>query len=139
MINVNLIYPIGSIYLSVNNKNPGEIFGGNWEELPRDCYLLTAPTSQTEIGTGGSFYTEDTVLTIDQIPSHQHTISNNGNTDLPITINAQSNAGTGYQIQYRYGSASNPKILADYVGGDKGHNHKFQPPYYQLYAWKRVS
>ena len=33
MINVNLIYPIGSIYISVNSKNPSEIFEGTWKRI----------------------------------------------------------------------------------------------------------
>lgn len=132
-------WPIGSIYISTNNTNPSNYFGGTWEALPQDYYLITAPITRTQIGTGGSWYTENTILTINQIPPHQHTISNNGNTTLPITINAVSNAGTGYSIQYKYGSAPNPKILADYTGGGKGHNHKYQPPYYQVYAWKRIA
>ena len=132
-------WPIGSIYISVVNTNPSTYFGGTWEALPQYYYLMTAPITQTNICKGGSWYTENTVLTINQIPPHQHTISNNGNTNLPITINAVSNAGTGYSIQYKYGSAHNPKILADYTGGGKGHNHKYQPPYYQVYAWKRIA
>lgn len=30
---VNLVYPIGSIYLSVNNVNPTSLFGGTWEQI----------------------------------------------------------------------------------------------------------
>lgn len=40
-INVDLIYPIGSIYMSVNSTNPSNYFGGTWEQL-KDRFLLGA-------------------------------------------------------------------------------------------------
>ena len=30
---INIIYPIGSIYMSLNNINPSTMFGGSWQEL----------------------------------------------------------------------------------------------------------
>lgn len=47
----DLIYPIGSIYLSVNNVNPGTIFGGTWEAFGTGRTLVGVDTSQTEFDT----------------------------------------------------------------------------------------
>ena len=30
---VNIIYPIGSVYMSLNNVNPSAMFGGSWQEI----------------------------------------------------------------------------------------------------------
>ena len=65
-------------------------------------------------------------LTVDEMPSHNHTISNNGSTNLPITINAPT-GGTGYNIGYEYGARSEPRLIADNKGGSKAHNN--MPPF----------
>lgn len=30
---VNIIYPVGSVYMSLNNVNPSVMFGGSWQEI----------------------------------------------------------------------------------------------------------
>lgn len=127
--------PIGSIFLSVNNTNPSNYFGGTWEALPQDYYLITAPITQTNIGKGGSWYTNDTVLTVDQIPSHRHGIVAYGGATQWATGYLWGRSSGDYgEGNYVQGDSLNTK----YTGGGKGHNHFHQPPYYQVYAWKRI-
>ena len=47
------IYPVGSIYMSVNNTNPSNLFGGTWTQL-KDRFLLGAGSTYTNGSTGGS-------------------------------------------------------------------------------------
>lgn len=62
----DLIYPVGSIYMSVNNVSPANLFGGTWESI-QDRFLLAAGTSYSAGSTGGS---ADASL-----PAHTHTVS----------------------------------------------------------------
>ncbi len=82
---VNLIYPVGSIYMSVNNVNPSTFLGGTWEAWgggqvpvgvnPNDSDFSTAEKtggskSVTPSGTVGGH-----TLTTNEMPSHGHSIS----------------------------------------------------------------
>ena len=65
---LNTIYPVGSIYVSVNNTNPATLFGGTWTQI-KDTFLLSAGTAYTAGKTGGS---ATVTLSEAQIPSHTH-------------------------------------------------------------------
>ena len=66
----DLIYPIGSIYLSVNNVNPGTLFGGIWEQI-QNQFLLGAGNIYTAGNTGGSATKS---IAIANLPSHTHSV-----------------------------------------------------------------
>ena len=86
------MYPVGSIYLSVNNVNPGTIFGGTWEQI-QDRFLLAAGSTYAGGTTGGATshthtsaahthtsaaHTHTTAghtLTVNEMPSHKHGVS----------------------------------------------------------------
>ena len=50
--NFDEIYPIGSIYMSVNNTNPSNLFGGTWERI-KDRFLLACGDTYTNGSVGG--------------------------------------------------------------------------------------
>lgn len=77
------IYPVGAIFMSVNNTSPATLFGGGtWVQI-KDCFLLSAGDNHTAGGTGGaetkSYTPAGTVgshtLTTSEIPSHGHSLN----------------------------------------------------------------
>ena len=61
---LNMVYPVGSIYMSVNSTSPASLFGGTWEQI-KDRFLLAAGDTYMAGDSGGS-------------ASHSHTLSSNG-------------------------------------------------------------
>lgn len=77
---VDLIYPVGSIYISMNSTNPSTLFGGTWEAFGQGRVLIGAGTGNdgnTSLSfpagfTGGEYKHR---LATDEIPSHSHSFS----------------------------------------------------------------
>lgn len=75
----NVIYPVGSIYMSVNNVNPGQLFGGTWTEWGKGRVPVGVDAGievfNTVEKTGGK---SDHALSTAELPSHAHNINNHG-------------------------------------------------------------
>ena len=63
---LDLVYPVGSIYITTNSTHPTLLFGGDWERI-QGRFLLAADNTYTPGSEGGS---ADAV-----IPTHTHTVS----------------------------------------------------------------
>ena len=132
IIEFDKIYPIGSIYMSVNNTNPTELFGGTWEQI-KDCFLLSSGDVHTAGETGG-----ETVhtLTTDEMPSHSHRDmmwgENSGNY---FGVNAYDGGGI-WRFEYS-ANTSQASFYTNRVGGSQPHNN--MPPYLVVYVWKRIA
>ena len=72
----DLIYPVGSYYMSSSATNPGTLFGGTWEQIT-DRMIMAAGSTYAAGTTGGSdthtHTTEGHTLTVAEIPAHTHT------------------------------------------------------------------
>lgn len=153
---LNIIYPVGSIYLSWNATNPSTLFGGKWERVTGGfLYGSTVNTGST--GNGSGTNTNNTTLTINQMPSHTHTQkahehtvgSKRGNNDIPEMIGWYGGAGGDRLPYWQSGGASNDPISSKGVyaksttainnntGGGQGHNHKI--PYISVIIWRRTA
>lgn len=63
------IYPVGSIYMSLNSTDPAVLFGGSWDKL-EDGRVLIGANDEYSVGSiGGSF---EHVLTVEELPTHSH-------------------------------------------------------------------
>ena len=122
----NKIYPIGSIYMSVNSTNPSELFGGEWERI-QDRFLLASGTTYANGSTGGE---ATHTLTVNEIPSHRHSRRTS-----PQGW-AERDSSKSEIISPTSGSAKAVTKYSDYTGGGQAHNN--MPPYLAVFVWKRV-
>lgn len=140
-------YPIGSIYLSVNNTSPASLFGGTWEKI-QDRFLLASGSSYSLGATGGS---AEVVLTKGQMPQHRHE-SKYGYafdqgyvddvSDWKLLYPGSLTAGTGnngFSLSgSRITSATGHRFISlNYDGNNEAHEN--MPPYLVVNVWKRIS
>lgn len=142
---INIMYPVGSIYMSVNSVNPATLFGGTWERI-QDRFLV-ATGSYFNLGqTGGS---KDAVVV-----SHTHTQDSHSHgytegykvwgTKSGSTEDGDKIGGTAkyyaatadkdYKWLAGTGSAQ-PTINSSGVDG----TDKNLPPYFAVNMWKRTA
>lgn len=120
---VDLIYPVGSIYMSLNATNPKTLFGGTWERIIGRFPFGCGDSTYT-VGTTGGEYNHK--LTVAEMPSHDHNIYKNNN----------SGSDTGWGV-----TSTNGNMKAEWgltaTGGSTAHNN--MPPYLCVYMWKRTA
>jgi microcystin-dependent protein len=70
---VNKMFPVGSVYITVTNANPGSFLGGTWSQIGQGRTLIGVGTLGDDTyaagNTGGS---ARVTLGINELPSHNH-------------------------------------------------------------------
>ena len=166
---LDFVYPVGSIYMSMNNTSPQTFLGGTWERI-QDRFLLSAGSTYSAGTTGGE---ATHTLIIDEMPSHTHTQNSHTHTQsahshqLYSTGSYASNANglkRSGDMQGVAGVATRDSSSSSYTWNDsKGHAvvssvtptinettatnqntgggsaHNNMPPYLAVYMWKRTA
>lgn len=135
---INLVYPVGSIYMSVNNVSPQTFLGGTWEQI-KDRFLLSAGDTYSSGSIGGE---ANHTLTTEELASHNHgwskrymMVSNPGAVFAINDSNFDAIAATDNAITDG-GVFATPNFI-EYTGSNRPHNN--MPPYLTVYMWKRIS
>ena len=152
----DMIYPVGSIYMSVTNVDPNVLFGGTWVQI-EDTFLLAAGSTYVAGTTGGE---AEHVLSTNEMPSHTHAPTTAApGTDVynqyAFTINRHFSSGSVARSKVAKGSdllaMTANTSAADYggtedisqslttapTGGGVAHNN--MPPYTTVYVWQRTA
>ena len=151
---IDYIYPIGSIYLSVNSTSPATFFGGSWTQL-KDRFLLGAGSTYSSGATGGAATHK---LSVAEMPSHAHdtpffnNMTNNGEMKSDF-IGVFGKGVTASQALKDTGQTSTMEMwwinqtntaegnewayLTSAKGSGSAHNN--MPPYLVVYMWKRTA
>ena len=173
---IDKIYPVGSIYISTTDSTVDSVeqrFGGTWVRYATDTTLVGYKEGTNTInGTGGSKTTTisytpkgnvsnysgnsgSTVLTIDQIPAHDHKGMTWYDTQI---VGLHSGTATGVYLSYSNGASESTAtgLRSGWTGGSQGHTHTInhshtftgtkenlninvQDPYTVVYMYKRTA
>lgn len=130
-----VLYPVGSIYMSVNSTDPGKLFGGKWEQITGK-FLYCTTTSRT---IGGSATTGSTAISEAQMPQHTHSFGYNTSGGGYASGSVVYAAGTA-MMNAGSSAGGDWYVYTTARGSGQGHTHTQNlPPYFTVYCWYRVS
>ena len=142
---LDIIYPVGSVYLTINDVNPQTLFGGTWEQL-KDRFLVGAGDVYTAGNTGGAA-THEHLYKVGFRPYYGALIGNDS--DAIMLYNYQNNSWSsgskdssipesniinrGLTASHNDTGATKYSVEAHTDGGFN------IPPYYSVYMWRRTA
>lgn len=140
---LDMVYPVGSIYMSVNNVSPQSFLGGTWVAWGAGKVPVGFASGDGDFGTvektGGEKAHQ---LVNNELPSHAHgqNIRYNGSTRAYSYQSSGSHTATGYTISdssLTTISREPNQLFTSPVGNNSSHNNL--QPYIVCYMWKRTA
>lgn len=134
---LDILYPVGSVYISAAETSPASMFGGTWEQL-HDRFLVAAGNSYDNGSMGGE---ATHTLTSGELPkiegnayfrAVENTYRGVVGTSGVFSATLQSNSASTLKAD---GSGNADRLTLSF-GNNQAHNN--MPPYLAVYMWKRV-
>ncbi len=157
---VDLVYPVGSVYMSVNSTSPATLFGGTWERITGQ-FLLGATdngayggnsTASVRAGYTGGEATHKLTSGESGLPAHHHSMKHEHTSPRYTIYDYDYGYSGGYYLQFPQGgkkgwASSNTQPATSSYNGNTGDNtaasasssHNNMPPYLAVYIWKRTA
>lgn len=123
----DVMYPVGSVYMSKNPTSPETLFGGTWQEI-KDRFLLGVGSTYGANTTGGEA---------------EHTLTNSELPRVPPRMVLHSEGGSDYSgsgadVSFEFSNSLKGYTgRGMYMGDGKAHNN--MPPYQTVYMWVRLT
>lgn len=159
---IKAMYPVGSIYMSVNATNPSTYFGGTWVAWGAGRVPVGINTSDSNFNTvektGGA---ATVTLTTAQMPAHTHTFTGNsattsskgahthnigrdtdgGSGSSRYTVHSAGVSGAGGTSPTSSAGAHTHTVTANGTNANTGGGgaHSNLQPYIVCYMWKRTA
>lgn len=127
------IYPVGSIYMSVNNTDPGTLFGGTWEAWGTGRVPVGVDSGDSDFSTSEKTGGEKT-------NTHNHyTLS--GNDDNMLYVGSTQNAVRSRVLILKRGAISFTSYGEGPCREDSTYDESINilQPYVTCYMWKRTA
>lgn len=127
VVDLQDVYPVGSIYLSVNSTSPASLFGGSWTQIGEGYALWTAISGAGNTISAG----------LPNIKGDTEFHANKGTRTGALTMD-----GGGYAVAWQnntWWSGSGVSLNASRYNSIYSDNvSTVQPPAYKVYAWRRT-
>lgn len=120
-------YRIGDFLESTNPNNPGDDgYIGTWELYGKGRVTVCIDPNDTDFDAIGKMSGEkEHTLTIDEMPSHTH------------TVNYSGGAGTSTGVTAMGDQLGTSSAIVQATGGGQAHNN--MPPNIVIYRWRRIA
>lgn len=144
---VNVIYPIGSIYLSYDDVNPSTRWiGTTWSRVSEGRYLAGVGTGtdgavNKTLSVGDVIGSYQVTLTEAQLPAHRHNLRHPDTGEQFYVINDGNFSGGGVDTSREQGPNDSDDAryypYTNFTGNNQPHENT--PPGYAVYVWRRTA
>ncbi len=138
---LNLVYPVGSLYISYTSTSPSSRFGGTWSQIT-NRFLYCTTNTNTNGSNDAVVVSHNHTASTSSAGNHTHTIDTSG---VIFTSTQYVQAGSTYSATCDWG----PGLTVSKAGahthtvtvnskGESG-SGKNMPAYQGVYCWRRTA